>query len=102
MRRTIFLLLMVLVWFALLACCYRGIRVVAVPMPPQPTFHAPLTPTEGDTSFVVKSLGEQEARLAWEDAHGVHEVLMSRPDFDRMFGVVRVEPLTPEEQAKAR
>lgn len=99
MRRTAFLLLMVLVWLGLLACCWRGLQAVAVPSPPQATFYAPISPTvSNDGKFDLLTLTESEALLAWADDNGLHQVTIPRRDFDRMFGAVRVEPLTPEEQ----
>lgn len=99
MRRTLFVALMFLVWGLLLLCCWRGLHAVTLPTPPQPSFFSPVAPTaHRDQKFDIVTLTEQEALLAWSDDFGVHQVKLSRRDFDLMFGVIRVEPLTPEEQ----
>lgn len=103
MRRTLLIVSMLLVWVVLLACCWRGLHAFTVPAEAEPTFFAPLAPTiHDDPKFDLVTLTADEALLAWADANGVHQVRMSRRDFDGMFGVVRVEPLTPEEQQGRR
>ena len=72
---------------------------VAIPAPPRPSFYHSLKPNaEGDHSFLLQSLTDDEVHLLWADENGLHEVMMRRQDFDRMFGPVRIEPRTPEEQ----
>ena len=102
MRMTLFAVLGLLLAAVLVALLWvPSVRMTVAPGAPQPTFRASLAPNrEGDTSFVLKTLTDGEARLLWADAYGLHEVEMTRKDFDLMFGTVKVEPLTPEEQGR--
>lgn len=84
-------------WLAVAAFVYfTSVRAIDAPAEPQATFRRPMDPN--NTAFDLLSLTDAEALLAWTDDSGVHRVKMSRKDFDGMFGTVRVEPLTPEEQ----
>jgi len=101
MRRVAAILVMLLIWIALLACCWRGAHAIVVPDAPVQTFYERLRAVNvEDQKFDLVSLSETEALLEWADDNGIHQMKMSRKDFDGMFGRIRVEPLEPEEQQK--